>query len=289
MANPYEDPGNNKAERRARAAAINSQAQSIFDQYNQNPSAGFSLYGKDSEFRNQVANLSQVGAMTGQNIYDIGSRARQYDDLLQQRLTGADPVSQYMQGQRNRNMANVARSFAGRGVAGGVAAAGMNQAQTEADAAIQAQMFQNQKESMDALNKQVMRNQYLTGNALSQGSERGLADEISTASASGVTLICTELKRQGLLPKEVQEADHNFGVALTKSEPETMAAYQSMAAPIVNLMKKSSAFTSLVAFWAIPWAYHVAGKKNLVGQLVMSLGLPLCRLVGKIKPVTQEA
>lgn len=289
MANPYEDPGNNKAERRARAAALNEQTNNVLNQYATNPSAGFSLYGTDQEAANQAANLSQVGVMTGQSLYDIGNRASQYDDLLQQRITGADPVSQYMQSQRNRNMANVARSFAGRGVAGGVAAASMNQAQTEADAAIQAQMYQNQKDTMDALNKQVQRNQYLTGNALSIGSDRGLANEMSTAAGSGVTLICTELKRQGLLPKEVQEADHNFGVALTKSEPETMAAYQSMATPIVKLMKKSSAFTRLVAFWAIPWAYHVAGKKNLVGQLVMSLGLPLCRLVGKIKPVTQEA
>lgn len=265
--------------------ATNAQGQSVLQQYMSNPNAGFSLYGTPEEMNNQAANLSQVGAMTGQNIGDIGRDATQYRNLLQQRLGGADPVAQFMMEGRNRAQANVGRQMAGRGVAGGVAAASMNQAQREADSGIAAQMFENQRVNQRDLDTLTTKNQKFTGNALSAGAERGLADNLDTNAGSGITLICTELYRQGLLPVEVQAADHAYGQYMLVRHPTIMDGYHTLAAPIVKKMQKSKLFTRVVAAFAVPWAYNVAGYFSPIGSLVNLLGTPICFIVGAFKGV----
>ena len=61
-----------------------------------------------------------------------------------------------------------------------------------------------------------------------------------------------------------------------------------MADPIVRRMQKSILFTDLVSIFAIPWALEMAHimkpkeyKTNLFGKLIMKIGLPLCKWVGK--------
>jgi hypothetical protein len=257
-------------------------SQQITQQYLDNPNSGFTLYGTPAEQMSQASNLSQTGVMTGMNMKDIGGLSTQYGQGLQERLSGDDKVAQYMKNQRNRNMANTARSMAGRGVAGGAAAASMNQAQLEADAQVASQMQGFQQSAQNDLSRWVARNQKITGEALSTGSDRGLAQEMNINAGQGITVVCTELKRQGLLPKEVWAADHNFGLSLAQNDPETLEGYHIMATPIVAGMKKSKLFTLTVSKFALPWAYHIAGYKNMVGWLVMKVGLPLCKFAYKL-------
>ena len=165
------------AEEEARTRAQTAEA---MQRYTQNPAGSFDLRGTAEEQAQQAAQLSQAGALTGQNIFGVGQDARQYRGLLQDRLSGSDPVSQYMIEGRNRNLANVGRSMAGRGVAGGVAAASMNQAQREADTAINAQSFENQVRNQRELDALTTKNQKVIGNALAAGADRGLADDINT-------------------------------------------------------------------------------------------------------------
>lgn len=272
-----------KEQKAQQDAATASGTQETLNNYFMNPSGGFSLFGNPDEKAYQAANLSQVGAMTGQNIYDIGRDATQYRNLLQQRLSGADPVAQFMMEGRNRAQANVGRQMAGRGVAGGVAAASMNQAQREADSGIAAQMFENQRINQRDLDALVTKNQKFTGNALAAGSDRGLADNINTNAGTGITLICTELKRQGLLPDEVQAADHAYGQYMLINHPTIMDGYHVIAKPIVNLMAKSKVFTSMVAFFAIPWAYRIAGYFSPIGSFVNMVGTPICFIIGALR------
>lgn len=266
-----------------------SQTNTVLGNYMSNPSGGFSLYGTGEEQANQAAQLSQVGALTGQNIGDIGRDATQYRDLLQQRLMGADPQSQYLMDQRNRSQANVGRMMAGRGVAGGVGAAALNQSQREADSAINSQMFQNQRTNQGDLNKLTQRNQKVTGEALAAGADRGLANEIDVNAGEGITLICTELKRQGLLPLEVQAADHAYGQFMQVYHPVIMDGYQTLARPIVSKMQTSALFTKVIAFFTIPWAYSVAGNFNPIGTFVTLVGAPICGVVGFLKLLSREA
>jgi len=253
-------------------------SRNTMQRYTENPSASFDLRGTNEEMAQQAAQLSQAGVLTGQNIFGVGQDAQQYRGLLQDRLSGSDPVSQYMIEGRNRNLANVGRSLAGRGVAGGVAAASMNQAQREADTAINAQSFENQVRNQRELDTLTTKNQKVIGNALAAGSDRGLADDINTNAGQGVTLICTELKRQGLLPVEVQAADHAHGLKMWEQEPMMMAGYTDLAGRIVPKMQTSKFLTSIIAFFAIPWAYHIAGAWNIRGAFVNVVGKSLCRV-----------
>jgi hypothetical protein len=248
--------------------------------YLSNPGGGFTLGGTPQEQSEQATSLSQVGTMTGQNVFDVGNMNKDYLDNLQKRRAGEDRVAQYMMDQRNRNTAAMGRSMAGRGIAGGVAGSAMAQAQREADSAINAQL-QNRQDNMEAeYRKYINRMQSLKGEALAQGGQRGAAQNLKIEAGEGLTLICTELKRQNLLPTYTHKADYDFGVMMTYNYPTVMKGYHVLAKPIVFKMQLSSKFTKVVAALAIPWAKHIAGNKNLVGALVMLLGIPLCAVVG---------
>lgn len=103
-----------------------------------------------------------------------------------------------------------------------------------------------------------------------------------------LTVICTELHRQGFMPDEIREADEEFGRMISMTSPETMIGYHYWAIPIVNLMKKSNLFSRIVWFVAKPWAYQMAyemgavSKGNLVGKALMRLGILISKSIGKI-------
>jgi len=97
--------------------------------------------------------------------------------------------------------------------------------------------------------------------------------------SSGITVICTELKRQGLLPKEVWELDRAYGLSV---DFEIWYGYYIWAKHVAKLMKKSKLITKLVAPLAIAWAYHISGKKNTLGAIINFVGLKVCKVIGKI-------
>lgn len=267
----------------------NKNASSIMGNYLNDPGGSLSLSADANERAKQAENLSQVGTMTGQTIFDTGRQNKDYLDTLQGRRAGTDLTAQFMKDQRNRNMASMGRQFAGRGVAGGVAAAGMMGAQMQADSQVGRQMQERGDALENEFRQYVNRQQKITGEALAAGSDRGLADKINVEAGEGITLICTELKRQNILPLEVQTADHYYGIFMSLEYPTIMRGYHVLAKPVVAKMKTSKSFTKLISVLTIPWAYHIAGKSNIVGAMVMAVGLPLCALVGWLTPKKCEA
>lgn len=113
----------------------------------------------------------------------------------------------------------------------------------------------------------------------------------STASDGGGggagKVICTELHLQGKLDDATMAADREFGQAVRDSDPYTMIGYHVLALPIVRLMKKSNIVTNAVALLALPWAKEMyfkqtgEGKGSYRGRILMRLGIPLCRKVGR--------
>ena len=109
----------------------------------------------------------------------------------------------------------------------------------------------------------------------------------ASSGATQLTVICTELYRQGFMPDEIREADEKFGRMILTQSPETMLGYHFWAIPIVNLMQKSRLFTRIVWVVAKPWAYQMAyemgaiEKGNLVGKALMSFGIFASRLIGR--------
>ena len=105
------------------------------------------------------------------------------------------------------------------------------------------------------------------------------------------TVICTELHKQGYMPKEMLDLEYDFKKAHV--DAQVYAGYRIIADPIVNLMQKSWLFTQLVRAFAMPWAYQMCHmvapdkyKPNLIGKAVMAIGIPLCRWKGEL---TREA
>ena len=110
----------------------------------------------------------------------------------------------------------------------------------------------------------------------------------SSLGGTQLTVICTELYRQGFMPNEIREADEEFGRIISATSPETMVGYHYWAIPIVGLMKKSSLFSKIVWFVAKPWAYQMAyemgsiDKGNLAGKILMRFGIFISKSIGKI-------
>ena len=273
---------NREAQRRA-AITTNSQmtrAQQDLNNYANN-SGGFSLYGSPDEISAQAANLSQVGAMTGQNLWTTGNQQQDYLSSLQARRNGEDATARRMLEQRNRNMANVGRAFSGRGVAGGVAASAMNTAQAQADSQIAQQQQDFAAENDKALWDYVKRNQKVTGEALAMGADRGLANQIDTDAGSGMSVICTELHRQGYISDEVIKKDTEFGKFLYFYDPCVLLGYQIWASHVATWMSKSKLLTKLIAPMGAAWAENIAETRpNFLGKFILAVGIPLCRVIG---------
>lgn len=99
----------------------------------------------------------------------------------------------------------------------------------------------------------------------------------------GSSVICSELRRQGLMDDATWRADELFGRAQSAA---TRAGYYVWARPIARGMARSWLLTAVVASIALPWAremsYRMGARPSgsLVGRIVMAIGLPLCTYLG---------
>jgi hypothetical protein len=104
-------------------------------------------------------------------------------------------------------------------------------------------------------------------------------------SGSGGTVICTELHRQGYMTDEMLKLDSDFA---SNVDIETYVGYRKLAEPLVNRMKKSSLITKTIKPFALAWAKEMCHimkpesyKRNMIGKLIMKIGISICRLKGK--------
>jgi hypothetical protein len=112
----------------------------------------------------------------------------------------------------------------------------------------------------------------------------------STASDSGgdgEKVICGEMHRQGRISTPIYQADQEFGQHIREQDPYVMDGYLAWANKVVSLMQKSCAFSWFVALFAKPWAREMyrretgRGRGSLAGKVMMKIGIPLCRFIGK--------
>ena len=118
--------------------------------------------------------------------------------------------------------------------------------------------------------------------------EKGAAAQVAAARAQGgggggVTVICTELHRQGYLSNDIMEKDRNFGIHIRKTDPAVYAGYIMWAPTVVKIMKKSKLFTKTISLLAVPWATYMAGGDSKLGKFVMNVGSYLCKKLFQIK------
>ena len=137
----------------------------------------------------------------------------------------------------------------------------------------------------------------------------------------GGKIICQKLSELGYFDTQMNEADQRFGLELQKNDRDAYAGYLRWARTVVDLMegKGSEGLRKVVFFWerdaekriemqknitttyinvlAKPWAEEMAfrmgakgyEKSNFAGKLVMNIGLPLCRTIGRWQSNTKMA
>jgi hypothetical protein len=126
------------------------------------------------------------------------------------------------------------------------------------------------------------------GIASQRAAEGGLAiaskkvEPAQVRSGGGLTIICTELFNQGYMDAEIMARDAEYGYKIRQEAPHIYDGYIFLASPIVSLMRRSSAFTSFVAIFALSWAYDMAGYRNPFGKMINRIGAPICGAVGKV-------
>lgn len=94
----------------------------------------------------------------------------------------------------------------------------------------------------------------------------------------GATVICTVLYKHGYLDEKTWLADRLFGSLI---DPAVYLGYIRWARPLADAMHRAPLLRWLVSLVACRWARAMAGERNLIGDLVMRLGVPLCRWLGR--------
>lgn len=98
----------------------------------------------------------------------------------------------------------------------------------------------------------------------------------------GAKVICTVLHEHGMLSSRLYARDAIAGAALALTDPDAMAGYHLWAKPIARAMKKHRLLARIIRPLALPWARHIAGDSNFVGAVYVAVGVPLCRMIGRM-------
>lgn len=240
--------------------------------------------GSGAQQAGQMAGLSLANNLYGEGIDESGVDVQRLKLLQEQRTaqSGGDPVSAAIMGQKATAVANAQRGAAASGVKGGSAMGAISGIERAQNQDIAASLYGQQRTSLqDEVNSTSNR---LSGKA-SLMSAGGAGKDIPSAPKQdkGMTVICTELHRQGIMSSEIYEKDVEYGKALEENYPHVMIGYTFLATPIVKWMQKSKIFTEIVAYPAMKWAKHIADeKKSVIGYLVFYIGQPICGVIGKL-------
>jgi hypothetical protein len=227
-----------------------------------------------------IYNGMRLGEAKGKELFGQGTEQTGADlqDIISRRkanLNQTDPTSTLIK-QSSSNQMRAAKM------------SGLNlskeqqmQERRKTDTASQASLYKQGQESL---------NQYqnLMGKVAAQQQQMSLGYASlavgqaapSAPASSGLTVICTELNRQGYLSEELYKADVLHGDYVRRNAPDVYAGYAFLAAPVVKCMQKSTIFTKFVSILALPWAKWMYDGKQPIGALVNWIGVPICYWAG---------
>jgi hypothetical protein len=242
--------------------------------------------GTEAERSGELAGLERAQLGYGQNLGQTGQDIQRIKELQQGRTSqsGADPVSAAIMGQKQGALANAQRGMSASGVKGGTAQGVMSDVEKEQNQNIAASLYGQQRQSI-ADERSLASNMLAGTEAMSQGGKAtGTAENMPKApDTGGMSVICTELHRQGIMSLELYLMDTNYGIALSLRKPHVIVGYQFWGRPVARLMAKSPIFAKLISIPAMAWARNMAGDKNLLGAFISFVGEPVCEIIGKIK------
>ena len=97
--------------------------------------------------------------------------------------------------------------------------------------------------------------------------------------AVAASVICTELYRQGKMTP--WEYSVELALAAKKLSPEAVAGYHYWGIPYTRLMARSAVATTFITPFARAWAAKLRGEKTLLGDILYSVGVPICEFIGR--------
>jgi hypothetical protein len=104
----------------------------------------------------------------------------------------------------------------------------------------------------------------------------------TTQKKKGLSVICTELHRQGYIEDDLYQRGSN---EFYKANPTMARGYQYLAQPIVRKMQTSSKLCEFFIPWALArYDYVLLGKNSWRAAVMSFLGEPLCFVVGLFIP-----
>lgn len=145
---------------------------------------------------------------------------------------------------------------------------------------------QEQAVTQDLLRRQGLGTQFTTGILGGFPAVTGSTSSTKNkSSGGGMSVICTELHRQGLMDDETYRCDEVFG---RRQDLDVIRGYHRLACPVVEAMRRSVRLTKIVACLTAPWVrqmrHEVAGDvaPSWIGKAIMAVGVPICRFVGRL-------
>lgn len=85
-------------------------------------------------------------------------------------------------------------------------------------------------------------------------------------SGGGITVVCTELHRQGQIPTDVWEINQEFGKHLYRVDPYGYYGYLSWGLPLAKVMSKSKVATAIAAPFMKGWINYIAGEETFFNK-----------------------
>ena len=220
----------------------------------------------------------QMGQLLyGQGMADVGKEAADYSGAVKGRL-GQDSVN--ADAYRQQANQRLAQQAAKSGLGGtnqfgaqeqlyrqsGMQAAAMNQEYKDKALALYGRNIGAKQAGLAGL--------YQAGKGQGVAGTPGQIPSLT----GGISVICTELHRQGKISTHEWVRASAFGY---KVHPNIYFGYLTIARPIVHFMKKSDKFSNIF----IGWSKSIAKQKpNLLTRLMM----PICFMVGYVRQIKKE-
>jgi len=276
----------NKAAWRSNFASNTANQSALTNVFNPNSPPQYSITGSAAEQSGRIQGLERARSLTGQNPYEIGQDYQQAYGNIKKRTELSDTGSELLRANKAGAVADAKNTLQAQGVKGGAAIGAVSQVERAKSYDVNNQLQQNQRQAeSDYLNATKANANFTQASEMNFG-QMALGKDIRApnSNSGGMlgTVICTELYRQGYYSTEIYIADVAYGIWLRKIHPEVYVGYRSWADKLVPLMQKSNSFTKAVAIFAVPWAFHIAGKKNLFGKILSNVFEPICGIIGKV-------
>jgi len=239
---------------------------------------GAGIFSIDPDIqRGQKTGLSRAKSLYGLDSSDIGEEIKMTRAMRKKRLEGKDPASTNLRDSRNRRLRMArARGASEQELAQIDRAAESDIGRSEADSQSQ-RLSEYERSITNALRG-------TAGLELGFGGLEKAGQQVAVPSSSGgLTVICTEMHRQGYMSDEILMKDRIHGLHIRRTNPDAYNGYILLASPVVELMKKSKVFSYLVSIPAMAWARDMAGQKSITGRLINKIGVPFCAMVWRAR------